>query len=518
MTTTAVPAGAPLQRAGRGVAVAALPIAFAVGLAVCLTRIGERPEVLATADWTPGGLRAVLAGWGVPIGWYVGYWALLELAIVAVTAAAAYVILRGPVSPFRGYLAAVLLLHATAGGAVLPVLAAFHPWLEPVGGLLQGIAWFALFPLAYVFPDGRFVPGWTRWLLVAWAALFLVLLLGPPEPPAAPFIVVPLLLLLASGVAAQVYRYAKVSGPVQRRQVRWVVFAVALRFAYMVVILLTPLGPLMGEASPRGLATDLTLTTVSYAISALLPVTIAIAVVRHRLFDIDVVISRTLVYGTLTAFVAGAYAAVVIGAGALWHDGGVALAVVAAAAVALAVSPLRSWLQRRVNRLVYGQRDDPYAVVSDLSRRLGTAVPPDAVLRTLVDTIGTALKLPYVSVSRSRAGRVGDVREAAFAGRTGRGVPGGVPRRADRHAAGRAGGGRPAGADRSGAAGRRGAAGGRRRAGGVVAERGARGPGTRGRRARGGTPAAAPRPARRARADAGEPVPAGGRVGRAALP
>jgi len=402
MTTTAVPAGMRGARAGRDAAVAGLallPVAFLVGLVACVVQVGERPELVAGTGWPAGRVDEVLAGWGFPVGWYVGWWAFIELAVVAASVVASAVILRGPRSAFRIYLAGVLLLHATAGGAVLPVLGVLHPWVEPAGATLQGLAWFALFPLAYVFPDGRFVPRWTRWLLVGWLALFAVLLLGPPEPPAAPWLTLPMLLLLASALGAQVHRYLRVSGAVQRQQVKWVVFAVALRFAYMVAILATPLGPLMNEHSSRGLAANTVLTTVSYAISALLPVTIAIAVVRHRLFDIDVVISRTLVYGTLTAFVAGAYAAVVVGAGAMWRDGGVALAVVAAAVVALAVSPLRSWLQKRVNRLVYGQRDDPYAVVSDLGRRLADAVPSDAVLRTIVDTIGTALKVPHVSLA-----------------------------------------------------------------------------------------------------------------------
>lgn len=410
MTSVDALAGAPARRPGRGGVVLATALgALGAALLTLLSLAGreglERPGLFASDGWTDAGVTAVLTDRGIPVSWFVSYVSLLEALLIGTGLVAAYLIARGEFSWFRAYLALAIVLHTGFGGVLMPIVGAVRPGLEPAASLLQGLAWFVLFPLAYVFPDGRFVPRWTRWLLPAWAALFVALLVLVTEPPDQAWVAAPMLLLLASCAGAQVHRYLHRADPVQRQQIRWVVLAVGLRFLYMVVILVTPVGGLMRETTPRGLAADLVTTTVSYGISALLPVSVAIAVLRYRLFDVDVVIRWALVYGLLTAFVLGAYAVVVGGVGALaGGTRGGALPLVATVIVALAVEPLRRWLQHRVNGLVYGQRDDPYAVISRLGEQLGSAVPSPAVLQTTVDTIGTALKLPYVSIEPTAGG------------------------------------------------------------------------------------------------------------------
>jgi signal transduction histidine kinase len=124
-----------------------------------------------------------------------------------------------------------------------------------------------------------------------------------------------------------------------------------------------------------------------------------IAIVRYRLYDIDVVINRTLVYGALSACVVGIYVLAVVALGALFQArGNLAVSLLATGLVAVLFQPLRSRLQRSVNRLMYGERDDPYAVVSRLGRRLEATLAPEVVLPTLVETIAQALKLPYASI------------------------------------------------------------------------------------------------------------------------
>jgi signal transduction histidine kinase len=124
-----------------------------------------------------------------------------------------------------------------------------------------------------------------------------------------------------------------------------------------------------------------------------------IAIVRYHLYDIDVVINRTLVYGALTACVVGIYVLAVVGLGYLFQaQGNLAVSLLATGLVAVLFQPLRSRLQRSVNRLMYGERDDPYAVVSRLGRRLEATLAPDRVLPTLVETISQALKLPYAAI------------------------------------------------------------------------------------------------------------------------
>jgi signal transduction histidine kinase len=137
------------------------------------------------------------------------------------------------------------------------------------------------------------------------------------------------------------------------------------------------------------------------AVFALLvvPIFTYISIVRHRLYDIDVVINRTLVYGALTSCVVGIYVLAVVALGALFQtQGNIAVSLLATGLVAVLFQPLRSRLQHSVNRLMYGERGDPYAVVSRLGRRLETTLAPDRVLPTLVETIAQALKLPYAAI------------------------------------------------------------------------------------------------------------------------
>jgi len=121
---------------------------------------------------------------------------------------------------------------------------------------------------------------------------------------------------------------------------------------------------------------------------------------RYRLWDIDPIINRTLVYGALTALVVGIYVLVVGYLGAVFRtSGSLAISLIATGFVAVLFQPLRERLQRGVNRLMYGERDDPYAVISRLGRRMEDTLAPDAVLPTLVETLAQALKLPFVAIA-----------------------------------------------------------------------------------------------------------------------
>jgi signal transduction histidine kinase len=129
------------------------------------------------------------------------------------------------------------------------------------------------------------------------------------------------------------------------------------------------------------------------------PVFTYIAILRYRLYYIDVVINRTLVYGALTACVAGIYVLAVVALGALFQARAhLAVSLSATGLVAVLFQPLRSRLQRSVNRLMYGERDDPYAVTSRLGRRLEGTLAPESVLPTIAETIAQALKLPYAAI------------------------------------------------------------------------------------------------------------------------
>ena len=262
----------------------------------------------------------------------------------------------------------------------------------------------------YLFPDGRFVPRWTRWLAVLLVVVEVVARFFPDLPrqmgggfSSLLFILTGLLLL--SILVAQVYRYRYVSGPVQRQQTKWVVFGVSLAVLGSPGVTLTLF--LLGYTSLTQMSRPLLLAanTVIYGSLLFIPLSIGVAVLRYRLWDINLVLHRALVYAALTACIVLIYALVVGALGALFQVwGGPVASLVATALVAVLFQPLRERVQAGVSRLLYGQRDDPYAALSHLGQRLETALAPEAVLPSIVETVAQALKAPYVALEWAAEG------------------------------------------------------------------------------------------------------------------
>lgn len=310
-----------------------------------------------------------------------------------------------------------LLSFGVAFPNTLSALATLHPAARP---LVQGIDVLGLSCLLvffYVFPDGRFIPGWTRWLVP--------LILAGPVLQAVPGKVLPSPLLfvwfalaLGGPVAAQIYRYRRVSSPSQRQQTKWVVAGLSAAIAGFLGVIFVPLVVRSSAHFPA--VSNMLGIIATYWFMLLIPGSIAVAILRYRLWDIDIILNRTLVYLTLSASVIGLYVLVVAGLGALLQlQGNIALSLLATALVALLFHPLHERLQRAVNRLLYGERDEPYAVISRLGQQLETSLAPDAVVPAIVETVAQALKLPYVAIALKR--------ESTFRVEAGAGTPTGDP-------------------------------------------------------------------------------------------
>ena len=169
-----------------------------------------------------------------------------------------------------------------------------------------------------------------------------------------------MVIAMVGSVASVVVRYRRSRG-VERQQLKWFLFATSL----------VPVA--------LGLTTVLVLEQHSFIIALpLLGLSIALAVLRFGLYEIDVVISRTLVYGALASFITAVYVAIVVGIGTLIGSSerpNLALSILATAIVAVAFQPVRERLQKVANRLVYGKRATPYEVLSEFSERVGCKHP-----------------------------------------------------------------------------------------------------------------------------------------------
>ncbi len=365
-------------------------------------------------------------------------WSLLALTCALHVAAAALSLGREPAYDTVLY-TLVDVLMAAAGALII----ARHPrhvigWLFCVWGVYGGVVelaqgwglrelaggdwgtWFAgpagwawishgvVIALVFaLFPDGHFLgPRWhaAAWLTVVGCVLAVPgLALGPASQEAFergtnPIAIDPTLADALAGLgqalfvigfvlsgASLVVRLRRSAG-VERQQLKWFAYASAL---------LVAVAPFVVVLWSRTVVVQVLFPVVLCG----LPIAAGIAILRYRLYEIDRVINRTLVYSALTAAVVALYAAVVLAVDALLKDSASrAGALVATGAVAVVVHPLRTWLQQRVNRLMYGDRDDPYAALSRLGKRLGADVAPGAVLTTIVGAVAEALRVPHVAI------------------------------------------------------------------------------------------------------------------------
>ncbi len=318
-----------------------------------------------------------------------------------------------------------------------------HGWVDDPGSL-PALGWVALWSqnswpllflqvasIGYLFPDGRSLsPRWLRYQLVTSLA-YPLLVVGDcfggqhfdapfaaiPSPlPSAPAVLrlalmvvgLPLLLGHLFGAAFSIrMRFRRAEG-IARLQLLWFAWAA----------LLIPVGLLVCflDAALNGAATGLTLVAIAVG-GTLVPVAIVVAIRRHQLFDIQLAVAKTLLYGGLATGVTGLYAAGVYGLGALMSNRGLA-GFVAVVLVAVAVEPLRAVLRTRVERWVYGERADPYRALRRLGDRLEQTLAPADVLTTVVSTVLDTLRLDHVQLALAGPGGLQVVASAGWSVRS----------------------------------------------------------------------------------------------------
>jgi signal transduction histidine kinase len=202
-------------------------------------------------------------------------------------------------------------------------------------------------------------------------------------------------LLLAAAVMALVARYRS-GGPDLRQQIKWLAYAAGAWVVGQVVLVL----------APKVCNCDQSLITIGAGIAsgviALfgIPIAITIAILRHGLYDIDIIINRTMVYGLLASAVTAVYLVLVVGIGSLVGYGvnSPVLTTAAAVAIALLFQPLRRQAQRVANRLVYGERATPYQVLSDFAENMTGTLALDDTLDRMVSVLADGTGATHVDV------------------------------------------------------------------------------------------------------------------------
>jgi hypothetical protein len=287
---------------------------------------------------------------------------------------------------------------------LLNTLARAHPtWWLPVQGIgFLGNACVMLF--AYLFPNGRFVPGWTRWLAVGWIGLFVPVYFFPDSPfnyqnlPESINLTI-FVGFLGTFVAAQVYRYRWVSNMMQRQQTKWVVFgAAAAIMGFLGAILPVIFDPSLEQTIPF-------LFVVNAGIQGsmlLIPLSFGIAILRHRLYDIDVIIRRTLIYGALTAALALVYFGSVVLLQSIFRTltGQTSQLVIVASTLVIAAlfNPLRRRVQDVIDRRFYRSKYDAAKILAAFSATVRDETNLDRLTDQLVAVVEETMQPAHVSL------------------------------------------------------------------------------------------------------------------------
>lgn len=250
--------------------------------------------------------------------------------------------------------------------------------------------------LLFYLPEGRFVPSWMKWPALCTFAMGLSNLLFPSSPFLNFLHWNPLLkesiafLMHVLIVLSQIYRYFHGATSQQKRQIQWFVVSMTV---YIVAVLLeqTPY--------PQSGFLRLLIQILMYTGLLSLPISVGVMVLEARLRQSAIAFNRTLVYFVLTVVTVAVYGLLVGGMGLfLQFISNTLTSLIAIGLVSVLFHPLRERIHRQINLLVYGERDNPYQVLSGLSRRLESSLTNRSLLNAIVETVAHAFRVPYVSI------------------------------------------------------------------------------------------------------------------------
>jgi hypothetical protein len=327
-----------------------LPYRYAQFATICTAQCGDQQP-------TPD-IAQLFQAARLTVDYYSAFMGTVEALFAATFMVFAALIFWRKSDTVIGLLTTLLLATTAVTQTDGDALASASSLWAPVVNLIQPLSFIALVMFLYLFPDGRFAPRWTGWLVLVWSPIFLVTsaVVSPAD------FLIPLFAFLVFSLFAQVYRYRQVSTPLQRQQTKWVMFAVIVALLGSIILVLA--GDFLHIGQFFGAWGLLTINTALYLLSVLIPISIGVSIARFRLWDLDALINKALVYGLLSATLAVIFAGVILGletiAGAFIASsslGPIAL-VISTLLVAALFQPLRARLQSVIDQRFYRHKYD----------------------------------------------------------------------------------------------------------------------------------------------------------------
>jgi hypothetical protein len=406
-------------------------VLFVISLPVCYRQAVAFTACDSGSNVPPDVLRTGLDQLGLSIQFYAGY-LLTSVVLFAFVycGIGALIFWRKGNDLMTFFMSLWLVIFGTSFPPTISVLADVAPagtWLAAAIQWVDAMSQLGLicfFLLFYLFPDGRFTPSWTRWLAAPFAVWTIVQAIFPDSllnsdrwGP------LPSFLFIsgwgASMAYAQLYRYRYVSTPVQRQQTKWVVLGLATALiAFLAVgtagrsgeqvspsLLetliassatgLVGLFPAIKQPGVQALLYDLFFATALILSFLLIPLSIGFAVLRHRLWDVDILIRRTLVYGLLSILLGVLYFATIAvlqqGFGRLIAETSQLAVTGSTLAIAALFNPLRQRIQSVIDRRFYRRKYDAETILASFSTTVRNEVELERLTQALTAVVAETM-------------------------------------------------------------------------------------------------------------------------------
>ncbi len=399
------------------IARAAWLVFFALATLVLLVALPARwAELMQPTPTTLANLNAL--GWNV--GLYAAYSLATEVIFIAVYLIVGLVIFaRRSDNAMALFTALMLVAFGVGNQTIAPTIGALR--LYPWGGLVFAYggfaAWVTFSQFPYLFPSGRYVPVWARAPALVWFLICFPYNFAPVDSPLYPlnlplWLFGPLMFTLyITFLVSQVYRYARVSTPVERQQTKWVMFAmiivVAGEFTVLLISVLfdsTAFSYLFsGEPpTPQSLSLVLVMQSMARLYFVMLPLAFAFSILRYRLWDIDLIIRRTLIYSVLSAVLVLFYFGSIVVLQQIFHSitgqaSDIAI-IVSTLGIAALFNPLRRRVQDIIDHRFYRRKYDAQQVLARFGQTARDEVELDKLTGELLNVVDATMQPTSVNL------------------------------------------------------------------------------------------------------------------------
>ena len=412
MNSSKVPTpGTTTRLSGRWLTIARLGVMTLVGLTLVAflpmlpAYISYLHTICSAVSCPAGQLTAATAGGLQRVGLSVNAYGAYTLALTLISllmclSVAAVLFLRKP-DDWMALLVALMLALMATGFVTYVLLQRPSPWQVPAL-LLNTLAYAACFLVFSLFPTGRFVPAWIGWIPVAWIIWGLAMIFLHEIPLFFQLHYVVWLCALLGVLGAQIYRYRRASTLVQRQQTRWVIWGVSTGIVIAVAVALPYLlFPSLMQQNWLYQLLNAPADTLALFVASL---SIGLAILRSHLWEIDRLINRTLVYGSLTGLLALVYVGLVIVLQTLVRvfTGAVSqspvVIVISTLAIAALSQPLRHHMQRIIDRRFYRRKYDAAQTLAAFSETLRSEVDLNRLCEQLVEVVQETMEPAHISL------------------------------------------------------------------------------------------------------------------------